>query len=335
MTEISTLGKFEISGAGAADLLDRVYATPVRSLAIGRARWGLMLREDGMVFDDGTLWRLAEEKYLVTASTATANAVLSHLEFVRDVVMPDLDADVACVSEQWAGIAVAGPRSRDVVTGLFDSWNVAQPLPEAPLEFRRCYAGDTPLLVARLSFSGERCYEMYVPAGQAERLWRALREAGSGFGIVPYGLESLELLRVEKGFLSSGHEINGRTTPDDLGLRKMLKKQAGYLGAAGLTRPAFHAKGRLQLVGLVAWNGELLEGAQLIAPGKPQEPIGYVTSAAYSVSLQSHIALALLADGRARHGETLVAADPVRSHASDVRVVPPIFYDPEGAALRG
>jgi sarcosine oxidase subunit alpha len=168
-------------------------------------------------------------------------------------------------------------------------------------------------------------------------LWKALRDAGSPFGIIPYGLESLELLRVEKGFLSSGHEINGRTTPDDLGLRKMLKKKPGYLGAAGLTRPALRADGRHQLVGLIARDGELSEGAQLVPSesAKPQVPEGYVTSAAYSVSLQSHIALALLANGRARHGEMLVAADPVRSRAGIVRIVPPMFYDPEGMALHG
>ena len=334
MTEISTLGKFEISEPGAIDLLDRVYATPVRSLAIGSVRGGLMLREDGMAFDDGTLWRLGEDRYLVTASTANASAVLSHLEYVRDVVMREADVDIACVSEQWGGIAVTGPKSELVVNDLLAAWNIERGSPLGHQRFRAFEGTSVSLRMARISYSGERAYEIYVPANRAADAWTMLKRVGAAYGIVPYGLESLEYLRIEKGFLGCGHEISGRTTPDDLGVARMLKKTPNYLGAAGLQRPALRANGRFQLVGLVAQQDEIGEGAQLVrGKGSSAEPEGYVTSSGYSVHMSCGIALALLADGRARCGETLTAADPVRGRAQKVRVVSPVFYDPSGAAL--
>jgi sarcosine oxidase subunit alpha len=331
ITEVSTLAKFEIGGQDAAVFLDRVYATPVSSLKIGRARYGLMLRDDGFVFDDGTIWRLEADRYLVTGTTANTGAVLRHLEFCRDVVFPDLSVNIVDVTEQWAGVAIAGPQSRQALQMIFPDCELSDAaLPYLGL-FETTFA-DRGCRIARISFSGERCYEVYVPSRLGAQLWSQLRAQG----IMPYGLEALELLRIEKGYPGVGQEINGRTTPADLGITLGSKAKAAFIGCAGLRRDAFAEAGRLQLVGLTSEDGrEISEGAVLREPRATGASEGHVTSAGFGVGVGGPVALALLKDGARRHGEILDAADLLRKRHVPVRVANPTLFDPAGARLRG
>jgi sarcosine oxidase subunit alpha len=328
VTEVSTLGKFEICGADAAAFLASIYATPARNIQIGRVRYGAMLREDGFVFDDGTIWRLAETHYLVTATTAQTAAVLRHLEFYRDVVLSGLRVNIIDVSEQWAGVALAGPSSRQALEQLFPGCDLSDAaLPH--LGVLETHFRDRACRIARISFSGERCYEIYVPARLGPQLWSAIRATG----IMPYGLEALELLRIEKGYLGVGSEINGRTTPSDLGIT--LSSKAAFVGKAALEREALREPGRHALVGLVSDNGQsITEGAALLSARAQKAPDGYVTSAGFGVGVGAPVALALLREGTNRYGEILDAVDFLKKSRVKVRVSPRAMFDAAGERLR-
>ena len=329
--DVSTLGKIDLQGPGAAALLDLLYAGRMSTLKPGRVRYGLMLREDGHVFDDGTVARLGEDRYVLTTTTAAAGAVMRHMEFVHQVLRPDLDCRFVSVTEQWAQFAVAGPRSADVLGAVLGGM---------PNEFPFMACG--PVRVAgvaarlfRISFSGERAYEVAVPArfgaSLFERLVEAAREVGGG----PYGMEALNVLRIEKGFLTHA-EIDGRVTLDDLGLAAMAK-EADHIGRAGATRPGLSGPHRGRLVGLRA-DGPLLAGALLFEEGAAAArgaSQGHVTSACWSPTLGAHLALGFLRDGRARHGERVRMVDHMRKVETVAEICDPVFLDPEGTRLRG
>ena len=327
MTDVSTLAKFEISGPDAVALLERICATSVGKLAVGRGRYTFMLREDGLVFDDGTVWRLAEDRFLLTSSTGGADRMATHISWVRQVLFPALRVSAVNVQEHHAGIAVAGPKAKAVLERL-----IGQAPPRHMSTMSGAIAGHQVMVLAA-SYSGERAFEIYAEASHAAPVWLACEAATISAGGSLYGMEAMEFLRIEKGHLVVGGEVDGRRTPHDLALDRMLNKAGGFIGAAGLTRPALAEAGRLQLVGLEAIEGAIPEGSMLVtAPGKHAE--GHVTAAGIRVGLDGSIALGLLAGGFARAGEALTATSPTRGQTATVRVVAPHFYDAGGERYR-
>lgn len=337
ITDVSTLGKIDVQGPDAALFLDRVYTNTFSTLPVGKARYGLMLRDDGFLFDDGTTWRLSETHYLMTTTTTNAALVLQHLEMLLSIAWPELKVSVASVSDHWAGVAVAGPNSRALLENTLDDIDVSdQALPF--MGVRRGHLAGIPVLVARLSFSGERAYEVYCGADHALAMWERMMNAGAPFDVVPYGLEALGTLRIEKGHVT-GAEMTGRTTVHDLGLEKMFSKKKDFVGKPLALRPALTDPGRKQLVGVKSLDGNPVRaGAHLVAGAEAKEPgpsEGHVTAMCYSPALEGYIALALLKGGRSRYGENLYAADPLRGSHGPVAIVDPCFFDPEGSRMHG
>jgi len=334
ITDVSTLGKIDVQGTDAARFLDFVYANTFSTLPIGRARYGIMLREDGMLLDDGTTSRLAAQHFLITTTTANSAAVLEHLEFHLQTASAPLDVILTDVTDQWAQFAVAGPRSREVVapilTGL-DLSNEAFPFMAAA---ETSVAG-VPGRVFRISFSGELAYEIAVPAAHALSVWSALLESGARFDMRPYGLDALNTLRIEKGHVTTA-ELNGNTTADDLGLQRLLKKQGDFIGRTLAQRAALASPERLQLVGVRPSDRaqRLRNGSQLVAPEARDESLGYLTSATPSVEFEGWVGLALLRGGRQRLGARLLARSPVHEEATEVQILSPHMLDPENTRVR-
>ena len=337
LADVSTLGKIDVQGPDALAFLERVYCNNLKSLGVGRVRYGLMLREDGMVFDDGTIARLDDERFFITCTTANAGKVLAHLEFLLQAVWPDLAVRAASVSDEYAQIALAGRSSRRVLQATFPDADLGDAaLPHLGTVEAR--VGGIAARVFRLSYSGERAYEIAVRAGYAMALWERLLELGEPDGIMPYGTEAMGALRIEKGHVA-GPELDGRTTAADLGMARLVSGSKRFVGAELLTRPGLGDPDRLALVGLVPSDGRtsIRAGSQLIrARATPPIPmLGHVSSATYSPTLGHPIALGLLAGGLARKDETMVAASPLTGEYVSVRVTEPVFYDPQGERLRG
>jgi sarcosine oxidase subunit alpha len=336
--DVTTLGKIDIQGPDAAKFLDCVYANSWSNLPVGRARYGLMLREDGFVMDDGTCARLGETQFLMTTTTANAAKVMQHLEFCHQVIWPGLDVRFGSVTDQWAQIAVAGPHARRVLEKIVDSdcdiSNEALPYMGA-VALTIC--GGLAARLFRLSFSGELAYELAVPARFGHALVRQLMKTGADFNIAPYGTEALGVMRIEKGH-PAGPELNGQTTAHDLGMGRLLSGKKDFIGRALAARPALTDPARPTLVGLKPVDGAtmLRAGSHLLRPDAATVAAndeGWVSSAAFSPTLGHPIALAMLARGPARHGETIRVYDPVRNGDTLAQVVPPVFYDPSGSRL--
>lgn len=336
--DVSTLGKIDVHGPDAGLLLDRLYINTFSTLPVGKARYGVMLREDGMVMDDGTTTRLAGEHFFVTTTTVNAARVMQHIDYARQVLWPDLDVQATSVTEQWATYAVAGPQSRALLQRAFpgvDLSNEALPYMGA---VESAWEGATARLF-RLSFSGELAYEVSVPATLGDRLVRALFRAGQDFGVTPYGTEALSVMRIEKGH-PAGNELSGQTTAVDLGMGRMMAKKKDFIGRIMAQRPGLADPMRPALVGLKPLDpaAPLRGGAHLVPKGAAptaENDHGYVTSAAWSPTLGHAIALALLKDGRNRHGEVVTLHDPVRGPDIEALVCDPVFVDPEGVRVRG
>jgi glycine cleavage system aminomethyltransferase T len=338
--DVTTLGKIDIQGRDAAKFLDSLYTNGWETLPVGRARYGLMLREDGFVMDDGTTTRLAPTQFLMTTTTANAAKIFQHLQFCHQWLWPELDVRFCSVTDQWAQIAVAGPQSRATLRGIvdpqYDISNDALPYMGA-LAVTIC--GGIRARLFRLSFSGELAYELAVPAGFGNRLAEQLMLAGAAHGIGPYGTEALGVLRIEKGH-PAGNELNGQTTAHDLGMAKLLSKKKDFIGRAMAARPALTDPMRPALVGLKPVNhaDRLRAGSHLLPQGAQaiaKNDQGHVTSVAYSPGLAHWIGLGLLANGPARLGEIIRVYDPVRNGDLLAEVVNPVFYDPQGTRLRG
>ena len=327
MTDVSTLAKFEVSGPDAATFLELICATTVGKLAVGRGRYTFMLREDGIAFDDGTVWRLDENRYLLTSSTGGADRMATHISYVRQYLCPHLKVSAVNVQEHYAGIAIAGPKAKPVMDALIKA-DSPRHMSTVPAEI----AG-VPVIVLAASYSGERAFEVYVEASRAASVWAACEAEVTAQAGCLYGLEAMEFLRIEKGHLVVGGEVDGRMTPMDLALDKMLNKAGGYIGAAGLSRPALAEPGRRQLVGLEAISGDIPEGAMLITH-KGASPEGHVSAAAFRILEGGSVALGQLKDGFSRHGEELIASSPTRGQEARVRVVHPHFYDTAGERYR-
>ena len=336
--DVSTLGKIDIQGADAATFLDRVYVNTFSTLPVGRVRYGMMLREDGFVLDDGTTARLGPAHFLMSTTTANAGKVMQHLEFCQQTLWPELDVQMVSITEEWAQLAIAGPRSRDLLARFvddgFDVSNAAFP-------YVACAGVRVRGVAARLfrvSFSGELAYEIAVPARYGEALIEAVMAEGAEFGIVPYGTEALGVMRIEKGHVAGG-ELNGQTTAHDLGLGRMLSKKKDFIGRVMAGRPALTDPARPTLTGFkpVDRTQRLRAGAHFVPPGVPataEHDQGHMTSVAFSPSLGHWIGLGLLTNGPARHGERVRAYDPVRNGDVEVEVCAPVFVDPDGAHLR-
>ena len=327
LTDVSTLAKFTIAGPDAAQLLERVCATSVAKLKVGRGRYTFMLRDDGMVYDDGTVWRVSENEYLLTSSTGGAERMESQLRYVHQVLAPHWRCSIFAQQEHWAGFALAGPAARAVLATLTGA------APPAHMGTNMATIAAVQVRLLGASYSGERAFEIYATAPDAGPVWDALFAATQSVGGAPYGLEAMELLRIEKGHVLVGGEIDGRTTPHDLRLEKMLNPAGGYIGASALSRPALAAPDRLQLVGLVA-DGQIPEGAMLIEkPGGPA--VGHVTSAGQRLlGEKGAVAMGLLTGGRLRDGAALIATSPSRGRSAQVTVCAPHFHDPQGARYR-
>jgi sarcosine oxidase subunit alpha len=336
MCDVSTLGKIEIVGPDAGALLDLLYTGTFSTLPVGRMRYGVMLREDGFVFDDGTTARLVQDRFVMTTTTANAPRVLQHMEYVHQVLRPHWRVAFVSVTDRWAQFAVAGPRSRAIIASVLDP---DSDVSDAAFPFMAAGSftslGGVQTRLFRVSFCGERAYEIAVPAGSGDALVRQLAAAGA----VPYGLEALGVMRIEKGHPAGG-ELNGQTTARDLGMGKLLSTKKDYIGRALAQRPALLDPQRPTLVGLrpVDRAARLRAGAHLLPLGASADIAndqGWVTSSAFSPSLGHWIALAMLANGPARHGDRVRAYDPVRAGDVVVEVVAPCFIDPGGERLRG
>lgn len=332
IVDVTTLGKIDVQGPDAAEFLNRIYANPFLKVPVGKARYGAMLREDGILFDDGTTWRLSENRFLTTTTTARAAGVLAEMERLLAVVWPELRVHVTSVSDQWAAMAVAGPNSRRTLQKILEALDISnEAFPSMAVGTGKIEGID--VMVARLSFSGELAYEVYCGSRDGTRVWKAIMAAGEEFAITPYGTEALGTLRIEKGHIS-GPELDGRTTLDDVGLGKMASRKKPYVGSVLLDREGLGASERLQLVGLVSSGGRpLLAGAQLVDPDKPNHALGHITSTTFSPALDAYIALALVSGGRSHIGGDMLARFPLKGETFKVKLVDPVFFDPQSERM--
>jgi sarcosine oxidase subunit alpha len=363
LLDASTLGKIDVSGPDAAEFLDRVYSNMMSSLKVGSVRYGLMLGEDGMVSDDGTVARLSDNQFIATTTTGGAAGVFERLEDYLQTEWMDLKVYLTSVTEQWATVAVAGPKARMLVERLCSDIDFD---PEAfPfMTFREGTVNGISARVFRISFTGELSYEINVAWHHGRALWDALMDAGADLDVTPYGTETMHVLRAEKGFIIVGQETDGTMTADDLGMNWIVsKKKHDFIGKRSLSRPDNLREDRKQLVGILPEDGSFVlpEGAQLVQkavslpkvaqfqpPGLKGEPIyrqkkegrgapipieGHVTSSYWSDALDRSFGLALIKNGRARHGELLHA--PLEDRTLAVRIVDPVFYDRDGRRRDG
>jgi sarcosine oxidase subunit alpha len=337
--DCTTLGKIDVQGSDAATFLNKVYCNGFAKLAVGRTRYGLMLREDGIVMDDGTAARLAEDHFVVTTTTAKAVGVYQHMEFVRQCLCPEMDVQLISTTESWAQYAIAGPNARallqKVVDAEFDISNDAFP-------FMACgeltVGGGLRARLFRISFSGELAFELAVPARYGDAVMRRLMDAGAEFNVTPYGTEALGVMRIEKGH-AAGNELNGTTTAQNLGLGRMVSTAKDSIGSKLSERVGLNTAEGLRLVGLkpVDPTHEIKAGGHLMSANGPVDAShdqGYVTSAAYSPTLEHMIGLAFIMAGSERIGERMRLVSPLTKTLVDVEVVSPHFVDPEGERQR-
>jgi sarcosine oxidase subunit alpha len=330
--DASTLGKIDIRGPDATVLLNWVYTNAWSKLGVGRARYGLMLDENGMVMDDGVTTRLGDDHFLMTTTTGGAARVMAWLERWLQTEWPQLKVYLTSVTDHWATAAVAGPKSRKVVQAVcpdIDFSPVAFP-------FMACREGTVAGVrarVVRISFSGELAYEVNVSANAARHVWEALLAAGEADGITPYGTETMHVLRAEKGFIIVGQDTDGSVTPLDLGMDWIVAKGKDFIGRRSLFRSDTAREDRKQLVGLLTEppRETLPEGGQIVADGSPPGAgmEGHVTSSYFSACLERSIGLALVRGGRKRMGE-IVQVPLADGRALKARIVAPVFVDPDG-----
>ena len=339
LMDATTLGKIDIQGPDAAEFLNRIYTNGWKGLAVGGCRYGLMLGEDGMVFDDGVTVRLGAEHFHMTTTTGNAAHVLDWMESWLQTEWPELAVYCTSCTEQWAVAALCGPNARELLAELCPDLDLsAEAFPH--MTWRAGSVAGLEARIFRIGFTGELSFELNVPAGHGPALWETLMAAGEKYAITPFGTEAMHVLRAEVGYIMVGQETDGTVTPDDLGLGRMVSSKKDFLGKRSLSRSDTARRDRPQLVGLLTDDPGLRvpEGAQLIAgsdPAPPQTGIGHVTSSYHSPNLGRSFALALLQAGRDRHGETIHIAYDGRAVPALVTV--PRFLDPapeEGARAK-
>lgn len=337
--DVTTLGKIDVQGSDAAEFLNKIYANGFAKLPVNKVRYGLMLREDGFAYDDGTAARLAEDHFVVTTTTANAVLVYRNMEFARQCLWPDLDVQLISTTEAWAQYAVAGPNARrllqKIVDPMFDISNEAFPFMGCA-EITVC--GGCRARLFRISFSGELAYEIAVPTRYGDALIREMMAAGEEFNVTPYGTEALGVMRIEKGH-AAGNELNGTTTALNLGLGRMVSTKKDCIGNVLSRREGMNGPDALNLVGLrpVDASQTLPAGGHLMNVSGPVDAAhdqGYVTSAAYSPTLGSAIGLGFVKSGFERMGEQLRLVNPLEEKEVLVEIVSPHFVDPKGEKLR-
>jgi len=339
LCDVTSLGKIAIQGPDATEFLNRIYTNPFAKLPIGKARYGIMLRDDGIVMDDGTTWRLADTDYFMTTTTAHAGKVMVWLEELLQLRWPDLKVHVTSVSEQWAGCAVAGPKSRAVLEAcLADPAAVSNDACPFMGVIEAKLKDGAPCRIARISFSGEMAFEVYVPSDYAPGMMDLLWGTAEPMGGCLYGLEALGALRIEKGHVT-GAELDGRVTIDDAGLGKMASDKKTYIGDALRKRPALMAKDRPRLVGIFPKNRDQTFNAGAILC--KQDAVsgfgeGWITGVTYSPVFGHWIGIGFMSGGaESWTGQTVIAADPVRKGNIEVEIVSPHMYDPSGEKMYG
>ncbi|GAC1044678.1 sarcosine oxidase subunit alpha family protein [Rhizobium sp. No.120] len=336
--DVSTLGKIEIFGKDAATFLDRIYCNGFAKLPVGKARYGIMLREDGMIYDDGTTSRLSEDHFFMTTTTALAAGVLTHLEFYAQTLWPELEVYFASSTDQWAQMAVAGPKSRTILSEIVDEDISDAAFPFMSARAVSLFGGKLEGRLFRISFSGELAYELGVPAAYGEFVADAIMETGQKHEICAYGAEALGVMRIEKGHVTHA-EINGTVTPGDLGFGRMVSTtKPDFIGKAMLAREGLQAVDRPRLVGVKPVNPatSFRTGAHILAEGAAatlENDQGYVTSSAFSPSLGHTIGLALIKNGPERIGEKIVVWNGLRNECTDAVICSPVFIDPQNEKL--
>ena len=336
--DASTLGKIEVVGPDAAEFMNRFYINAWTKLGVGKCRYGIVCREDGFVMDDGVVGRMAHDRFHVTTTTGGAPRVLAMMEDYLQTEWPDLDVWLTSTTEQFAVLALQGPKARDILSGLVEGIDLSpEALPHMSLvEGKIC---GVPTRLFRVSFSGELGFEINVPAQYGRKVWEAIWATGQPHGLVPYGTETMHVLRAEKGFIIVGQETDGTATPDDVGLTWAIgKAKPDYVGKRSLARPSMSAPDRKQLVGLLTNDPHTVldEGAQIVvtpAQTAPMALAGHVTSSYHSAVFGRSIALAMVRCGRARIGDTVYIPMPDGDIA--VQVTSPVFYDPQGVRVNG
>ena len=335
--DVTSLGKIDIKGPDIAEFLNRIYTNAWMKLPVGKARYGVMLREDGIVFDDGTTTRISENHFHMTTTTAQAVNVLAHLEYYLQVVWPELNVNVLSTTEQWAGAALAGPNSRELLSKLFPETNI---LNEA-LPFMGYKESDlfgVPARIFRISFSGELAYEINVESNYGTFMWEKIIEFGQEMNIEPYGTEALSTLRIEMGHVA-GSELDGRTIPYDVSLEGMLSKKKDFIGKRSLTREAFLNPKREKVVGVIPLDKKttIPEGSHLVKDGNASSPnpkLGHVSASCWSVEYNNPFSLAIIQDGKNRIGEKLYAVSPLNNKNIAVEIVSSHYVDPKGERVR-
>ena len=335
--DVTTLGKIDIKGPDAAEFLNRVYTNSWLKLPVGKARYGVMLREDGIVMDDGTTTRISENHYHMTTTTAQAGNVLSHLEYYLQLVWPELNVNVVSTTEQWAGAAIAGPQSRNVLQKLFPDTDVSnEGLPF--MGYLEANLFGVNARIFRISFSGELAYEVNVESDSGNFMWEKIIEIGKNFGMQPYGTEALSTLRIEMGHVA-GSELDGRTIPYDNSLEGLVSKKKDFIGKRSLNRSAFVADDRQKIVGVVPLDKKtsIPEGSYLVKDPKaklPNPKLGHISASCWSVEYDNPFSLAILHDGKNMIGKKLFALSPVKNKSIAVEIVSSHYVDPKGTRVR-
>lgn len=335
--DVTTLGKIDIQGMDAGAFLDRVYANTFSTLAVGKCRYGLMLREDGIVFDDGTTARIGEHEFVMTTTTANAVTVFRHLEFCRQCLWPDMDVQLISTTEAWAQFSVAGPNARKLLEKVVD-----QDISDAAFPYMgagKITVGGLRARLFRISFSGELAYEIAVPTRYGDALLREMLAKGAEFDPIVYGTEALGVMRIEKGHVAGG-ELNGQSTALNMGLGKMVSKKKDFIGMVLSQREGLTAATGYRLVGVrpVDPQARLVAGSHFLEKGAAavmENDGGWLTSKVYSPHVGSDIALGYLKDGQARIGQRMRAVNLLSGTDTEVEIVSPHFIDPEGERLRG
>ncbi len=335
--DVTTLGKIDIKGPDSAEFLNRVYTNAWLKLPVGKARYGVMLREDGIVMDDGTTTRISENHYHMTTTTAQAANVLSHLEYYLQLVWPELNVNVVSSTEQWAGAAIAGPKSRDILTKLFPDLDVSnEGLPFMGYMEGKLFGVDAKIY--RISFSGELAYEVNVESNNGNFMWEKIIENGKEFNIQPYGTEALSTLRIEMGHVA-GSELDGRTTPYDNSLEGLVSKKKDFIGKRSLIKKAFTASDRQKIVGVVPLDKKtsIPEGSYIVKDAKaklPNPKLGHVSASCWSVEYDNPFSLAIIKDGKNMIGQKLYALSPLKNKTIPVEIVSSHYVDPKGERVR-
>ena len=335
--DVTSLGKIDIKGSDSSEFLNRIYTNAWSKLPIGKARYGVMLREDGIVFDDGTTTRIAENHFHMTTTTAQAVNVLSHLEYYLQVVWPDLNVNVLSTTEQWAGVALAGPNSRNLLSKIFPNVDVKnESIPF--MGYKEAELFGVPARIFRISFSGELAYEINVESGYGIFMWEKIIELGKEMNIEPYGTEALSTLRIEMGHVA-GSEIDGRVISSDLSLEGMLSKKKDFIGKRSLSREAFLSLDREKIVGVVPLDKKTMipEGSHLVSDSKaslPNPKLGHISASCWSVEFNNPFSLAILKNGKKKIGEKLYAVSPLKNKSIPVEIVSSHYVDPKGERVR-